>query len=64
MIKCCSPYKGAKLNDISQGFILKVHEANDWVAKYGTFLVAPFNAKVNVITGAGDKLNTSEFELE
>ena len=46
-----SPFKGCKLNNLTQGFKLKDHEANDWYSTYGTPLVAPFNCKiVNIVT--------------
>lgn len=51
MIKISKPFKGATPQSITQGFKPKEHEANDWVAPYGTFLVAPFNARVLVIRG-------------
>jgi murein DD-endopeptidase MepM/ murein hydrolase activator NlpD len=49
--KCCKPYKTCTPNDLAQGFI-QDHLANDYASKYGTFLVAPFNGKVDVVTGA------------
>ena len=55
-MKISKPYKGAKLSDISQGFHQE-HQANDWVAPFGTFLVAPFNAKVIAIV-KGEGLTT------
>lgn len=60
-MKICKPYKSAKLSDITQGFS-DAHKANDWASSYGTFLVAPFNCKIDVVTGA-DELNGSDWEL-
>jgi len=51
MIKICAPFKNCKLTNLTQGFH-KDHQANDFASSYGTFLVAPFNAKVANVTGA------------
>lgn len=50
MIKLGVPFKGAKLQNMSQGFSQE-HQANDWASYFGQFLVAPFNAKILVIRG-------------
>ena len=44
------PYKECVPSHLTQGFNSS-HLANDWAYKFGTFLVAPFNAKVTVIRG-------------
>lgn len=51
MIKISPPFKGAKPNNITQGFS-EAHKANDWASYYGTPLCAPFNAKIAVIMTA------------
>ena len=46
------PFKNAKPTDITQGFS-DSHQANDFASTYGTFLCAPFNAKVlNIVTAS------------
>lgn len=51
MLKISRPFKECTPQNMSQGFIPKQHEANDFAGKWGTFLVSPFNAKVLVIHG-------------
>ena len=55
-MKICKPYRECQQWHLTQGF-KPDHLANDWGYKYGTFLVAPFNAKVLSIVGA-DKIGT------
>lgn len=66
MIKCSRPYASCTLRDLTQGFSQE-HQANDFASKYGTWLLAPFDAKVNVVTGAEDISvyeNNPSFELK
>ena len=50
-MKYAKPFQNCKPTDLTQGFFPKQHEANDWKAPYGTFICAPFNAKVANIVG-------------
>jgi len=45
---------------MTQGFSRTIHEANDFVSSYGTFLVAPFNAKIITIRGPKEIDNTTK----
>ena len=47
-MKLTKPYKECQPSHLTQGFH-ENHKANDWGFKYGTFIVAPFNAKVLTI---------------
>jgi len=49
MKNLCPPYKGAKIQDITQGYSDQ-HRAYDWASKFGTFLVAMENCIVENIT--------------
>lgn len=51
MFPLCKPFKSATKQSITQGFITKDHEANDYASFYGDWLVAPFNCKISVIRG-------------
>lgn len=50
-MKYAKPFKSAKPVDMTQGF-WKEHQANDFASSYGTFITAPFNAKVINVVGA------------
>lgn len=64
-MKLCKPFKTATPKSITQGYSPS-HLANDFTSAYGTFLVSPFNGKVNVITGAETITTNSNpsFELK
>lgn len=51
-LKLCPPYRGCNPNNVTQGFTPKLHEAVDVGGTFGTFLVAPFDAKIERITQA------------
>jgi murein DD-endopeptidase MepM/ murein hydrolase activator NlpD len=58
----CKPFKSATLNSITQGYSAE-HEAIDFTAPYGTFLVAPRKCVVQNIRSGVDWGNKNEIEL-
>lgn len=52
MQKLCKPFKEYTKNSITQGFSAN-HTAIDFTAKWGTFLVAPFNCKITKVIDGG-----------
>jgi len=62
MKNLCSPYRGCKITQITQGFIPKQHEATDFCSSYGTFLVAPERVLIERIKSGIDWKNPKEAE--
>lgn len=61
-MKVSKPYKSCKPSDLTQGFH-EGHQANDWASSYGTFLVAPFKARVvALVKGEGVSDDTAPFK--
>lgn len=60
MIKIVRPFKNATKASITQGFIPKEHEANDFAGNYGEDLVAPFTCKILSIVESPEKLVLEE----
>ena len=50
-MRICPPFRGCKPKDITQGFS-SAHQAIDFAAPYGTFLVAPEDCRISAVRTA------------
>ena len=62
-MKIVKPFKNCYPNSLTQGFTLKQHEACDYTGKFGEFLLAPFDCRIERMI-RGEKLNGNTQEVE